>query len=192
TIAVSGMVTDSEQFWVDGRMYPGQGDFEVVVSLMETSPQGRCNIVLVEAEDEAGNTAEVVLHVDKDSWAPLMHVDVPEYPLDAAHFILRADLTDTWGISHVVVEGTRYPWDGDDTLTLVFPLRYSENSFHVKAVDLAGNEVEQVVIVQRAEPEVEEDPSVTLGMVGIMTAMVVVGLLTSLGVSYFYMHLKRE
>ncbi|MCK5415526.1 MAG: hypothetical protein KAJ35_09105, partial [Thermoplasmata archaeon] len=139
-----------------------------------------------------GNTAEVVLHVDKDSWAPLMHVDVPEYPLDATHFILRADLTDTWGISHVVVEGTRYPWDGDDTLTLVFPLRYSENSFHVKAVDLAGNEVEQVVIVQRAEPEVEEDPSVTLGMVGIMTAMVVVGLLTSLVVSYFYMHLKRE
>ncbi|MCK5415709.1 MAG: right-handed parallel beta-helix repeat-containing protein, partial [Thermoplasmata archaeon] len=61
TIIVSGMVTDSEQFWVDGRMYPGQGDFEVVVSLTETSPQGRCNIVLVEAEDEAGNTAEVVL-----------------------------------------------------------------------------------------------------------------------------------
>jgi len=122
----------------------------------------------------------------------MMRVDVPEYPLDTTYFILRANLTDTWGISHVVVEGTRYPWDGEGNLTLVFPLRYSENSFHVKAVDLAGNEVEQVVIVERAEPEVEEETSVTLGMVGIMTVMVVIGLLISLGVSYFYLHLKRE
>jgi hypothetical protein len=189
-IYVNGSIDGVESFTVAGQVIQGSGDFSVEVSLLETSGPHEPNLITIEAVDEGGNRAKVVLKVYRDSTRPVLTCSLPDGPVESDRWQLTGTITDAWGVSHVVINGEEHPVAANGSFAVTMPLDVGMNWFAVEGVDIAGNVAEQTFAVERVEPPKEDGSSMEAVDVGLIALMLAIGAALSIAVGHTF--LKRR
>lgn len=189
-VEVTGNLEGASRAWVNGLPIGLASPFSVMVQLVETPPGGNPNLILVEAEDAAGNTATLVIRVYRDTLAPVLRLEYPEDRVTSDTFRLSGTLTDGWGVSHVTIDGVRYNLGTNGSFSATLPLEWGDNRFNITGFDLAGNEhLESIVVERYQEPE---EPHREVVEVGLMALMLVIGVVAAVAVWYVAMRWRHR
>jgi len=189
-VEITGNLEGASRAWVNGLPIGLASPFSVMVQLVETPPGGNPNLILVEAEDAAGNTATLVIRVYRDTLAPVLRLEYPEDRVTSDTFRLSGTLSDGWGVSHVTIDGVRYNLGTNGSFSATLPLEWGDNRFNITGFDLAGNEhLESIVVERYQEPE---EPHREVVEAGLMALMLVIGVVAAAAVWYVAMRWRRR
>ena len=152
SVQVSGSWFDAVQVSVNDVVLPIEAfEFSVQVGLVEGS-----NLIVASAQDAAGNRVEVRVQVVRDTVAPTVTVDLPATPLKTTASVATVRGRAT-GATELRMNGQLVALDETGNFTLSVPLSMGENKLTFAAVDLAGNTVTVLGVLDRvAEPVAPE------------------------------------
>ncbi len=149
SVHVTGTWSDATHLRLNGAtLDTASPSFDEVVALAEG-----LNEIRFLATDEAGNTAEAVVHVTLDTTAPEVSLDLPATPVhtQATVVTLTGHIT---GATRLRVQGTDVAMNESGGFSVAFPLAIGQNTIQFEATDAAGNTATVLGIVVRDQVSV--------------------------------------
>ncbi len=185
SIRVAGFFANATQLVLNGVALSAlSGEFDENVALAEG--ENRITAVVVDA---AGNVAEAIVRVDRDTEAPTVTVDLPATPLRTEANVITVT-GQVAGALALRVNGQLVAFDALGAFTVTVPLEMGENRITFSVEDLAGNSASVLGAVVR-EP-VPETPQGLFGLGDLQYALLPLFLAAGVAGTYLLLRFSRK
>lgn len=157
-IEIRGTVEGATALTVGGESVDPTGGFVHSVALDETGADGEPNVILIVASDGAGNVANTVVRVFKDTSAPVIFLDALAPATRDGYVLVTGRLENAPDLASLTVNGVPLTVAANGTFHGLVTLDIGPNTLLVQAIDHAGNKADQVLVIERL-PQSEEEPA---------------------------------
>lgn len=168
------------------------GYLRVPVQLEETPPGGAPNVLSVVATDAVGNTATVVLRVVCDTQSPRLTIYDTPPTVRQDFFNLSGLVGDPADLRELTVNGVPVEPNVDGFFEAFVGLQLGNNTFTVRAVDMAGNTASRSVTMDRLSVRVRDEGILGLGSASWLLLLLFLGVGLAVAFGAMWALARRE
>ena len=193
TVLVVGRAEVGATVTINGAAVNASGGYlRVPVQLEETPPAGAPNVLVVAATDSVGNVATVVARVVCDTQSPrLVIYDTPP-TVRQDFFNLSGTVGEAAALRELSVNGVPVEPNADGFFEAFVGLTLGNNTFTVRAVDMAGNTATRSVTIDRLAIKVKDEGIMGLGQYSWLLLVLFLGVGLSVAFGALWALARRE
>jgi len=168
------------------------GHLRVPLLLEETPAGGTPNVLSIVATDAVGNAATVVLRLVCDTQAPKLVVYDTPPAVRQDFFNLSGTVGEVAGLSELTVNGVPVEPNADGFFQAFVGLQLGNNTFTVRAVDMAGNTATRSVTMDRLAIKVQDEGIMGLGAYSWLLLLLFLGVGLAVAFGVMWAFARRE